>query len=274
MGQTLFHGTGTINELIMRVNTPTEFLGQPGWKQILLSWLYDWQPQLVNYDRRWGGNGMIWLYLEFPALVGFAIYSFLRLRMKFYFFVLPFIIIFFAQPSAWWSRYTLFIIALGAISLAFFVEKLSHYSFLHRIVQICCFAFLTVGIGYFIHDLHPTSVLKTAIKLPSSQRTIANLVYPEYKIVDQLPADTNIAIWYDRFAYPFFGRHLEHHVYMLDEKTEQKFFMFLHGNNIDYLYTLVGANYDKWAQAHPEKFQMLDSLPNYHLFKLQKGVLP
>ncbi|HEV2088226.1 MAG TPA: hypothetical protein VGR21_07925, partial [Cryptosporangiaceae bacterium] len=111
-----FQGQGTVAELIMGGdNVPAELADQPPLTQIVQSWATDLFVHPFVYDQRLGGFGPQWLLLLVPA-IAVMVLGFLRDRVAYLLGLLvPFAVLLLLQPASWWSRYTIFVVGLGAV---------------------------------------------------------------------------------------------------------------------------------------------------------------
>ena len=264
-GHTIFAGWGTVQQVVVTPQTPQQLLGQPLWKQLARSWRNEPPLYSVQYatDQRLGGLGPQWLFLELPALALFAAYAVWRRRDLFLALVLPFVLILLVQPAAWWSRYTLFIVAPGIVALLYFMDRAS-WRMARRLAQmaIVMVAMFSVYHSTFQGPLAPAAVASVAA-MPSRTRTIGSVWYPEYHWLDTIPAGARIGtIGYDDarpFTYPLFGRTLQHVVVAVQVSNENDFLDVLRQQRVDYLFTTAGSTYAQWAEANASQFYLIDT---------------
>jgi hypothetical protein len=254
MGTEIFSGKGTVNDLIMVSNTPQEYAGLSWWKQVWLSWISDTTLQSFWFDQRFGGYGLQWLYIMFPAAIAFSIYSFVYYKKAFICFVLPFVLIFIIQPSNWWTRYTLFFVALGAISLVFLLE---HIKKRWLIMGIKGFTLLFVIISVFFSMNHrfPFTAEKVtkALELEPKDRTIGQLRDPDFLWVDKINSGSKIGT-NDHYIYPFFRMDFKNEVQVYHQKDKKTFISAIIKGKPDYFVTQKDEKYAKWADQEPSMF--------------------
>ena len=266
-GHVIFAGWGSVQDLIMTPNTPKELLGHPAWQQILLSWFSD-PPARAGYyiyDQRMGGFGVQWLYLELPALLLVSAYALWKRRDLFLTLVLPLVVIFLVQPANWWSRYTVFIVAPGAIALALVVERLPR-QWIRTLVQAASVLAVLVSILFSTTQgfLAPSQA-EQALQLGSGQRTIGALWLAQYAWVDSVPAGSHIGFtgyttdyWN---VYPLFGTHLQNQVIMMQDASASDFLTQVRHDQIDFVMVGAGSAYLKWVTSEPSRFQLLYTSP-------------
>ncbi len=269
LGHVLFagDGNGSVNERIMVPNTPPELLNKPLWRQMKYAWLQE--PSEASYDQRIGGFGKHWPYLLVPSTLLFIGYTLIWKRFVFLALCLPMLIIFLVQPSAWWPRYTLFIVALGAIALAWLMEKIRPLS-LKLALQALLIVFVMQSLQSYHQHQTDWGLLRQAWNLPSKDRTVGNLLMPEYRFVDKLPPGTHIAIHFDRFVYPFFGATFQNKVTMMNLELEEGAFLAkIRQSKPDYLFSVIGYESDVFAQKHPKQFRMVEQFDRYRLYQVE-----
>lgn len=115
---TLFEGDAPVSSVIVNQIPPTLADDTNGAVRAIQSWLSE--PTYYGYDQRLGGLGLVFTYLMVPALVLGAVEMWQRSRLFVLVFVLPLTLTIVLQPAVWWARYTLWLVAPGAVALAFF----------------------------------------------------------------------------------------------------------------------------------------------------------
>lgn len=265
LGYPLFPGQGTVHDMIMVPNTPPELLGLPWWEQIWLAWMQPVQP--VVYSQHLGGFGLQWPVFLFPALVLFTVLAAWKRQRAFLFLCLPLIVIFVTQPAAWWSRYTISFVALGAASFVLLSEKLKRWAAV--LLQGALVAVVAVSV-FYQHQAYSPELLQQAASLPREERTFGRLFNPDYAFIDKVPDGTRFAIKFGDFAYPFFGNRFQHTVYQLRMQSENEFWQFLDEKRIDYVFTVKNTPYDMWAQSRPQECVPEGTMERYRLYRIDR----
>lgn len=116
-----FPGQGAVNELLGS-NAPPEITELSPLTQIGRSWVEDLYPHSFVYDQRLGGLGPQWILLLFPATV-VMVFGFLRDRLIYLLgLLLPFVLLVMLRPDPWLSRYTIYLVGLGAVCYVLAVD--------------------------------------------------------------------------------------------------------------------------------------------------------
>jgi hypothetical protein len=100
-------------------NTTPELRGRPVYERILKEWFqrWGWREDFFWSDTRVGGLGYFWPAACLPAILGFPLYLIYKRRWDTLGIFLPVLAVtgtaFLIQPVNWWSRFTVWIYALG-----------------------------------------------------------------------------------------------------------------------------------------------------------------
>lgn len=266
LGHSLFPGLGPVHEMIMLPNTPPELRGKVWWHQIFLSW---WnEPIRYRYDQGMGGFGPQWTFIEFPALLIFIVHA-IRQRRDLLLLTLPLVLAFLIQPANWWSRYTITIVAVGAIALVYLLDRLKSRGTRAALWGLTSLTVLVSMYYSLPHLILPPRVAFEAAKLSADERTIGNLFFKEFRWVDMLQPGARIAFTGTHpFTYPLFGSKLQHEVIPLETPYEEEFMRLLHASSPSHLFTRVDTDYDRWAQQRPGIFRTVDTVSNFRAYKL------
>lgn len=265
----LFPGFGTIQQLIMRPNTPASILGLPPWKQIWLVWTGI--PTYFSYDMVIGAFGPQWILLEFPALAAFTGYTLYRDRRTFILFAAPLWIIFCLQPANWWGRYTMFMVAFGAIALAYMLERfdvrgLRFAGYLLALTLVVTTYVVGGTLSLEQGPLTGYSGTRTisqdfllSLRLPPFERTTGRIFLPQYAWIDQLTQPTVIGFTnLVAYPYPLFGRHAQNTVLSILVKNTRAFDREIVRDHIQYLMTTNQSPQYASAIKDPQLFRVYD----------------
>lgn len=276
LGITVWPGQGSIDELIMQANTPPSFLGLPTWKQLGLSWLES--PVPYSFDQRIGGLGPQWLWLEFPALLLTIGWAVVRRKPRLLWLLLPLALLFMVQPSNWWSRYTIFIVAAGAVSVAYLESSLprSHAPVLRAYTLALVVVSLTLS---FTHNYYPLTEVRRFLALPPSQRTFFQLDYHrkpwgrEMAWVETIPAGSKIAMTEARFPYLLFGPKLDNQVQVLVASSPHEMLRHLRDSGAQFFFTSQASQYHLWAKKWPQVVVRCYAANDFITYAVDRGRL-
>lgn len=275
-GHVVFSGIGTVDKLIMVPNTPGPLRDLPWWRQVWVSWTTI--PTYYAYDMQLGGYGLQWLIAEWPALMAFCVHGLWRRRGLLLRTVLPLLTIFMLEPANWWARYTLFMIALGAWAFAYMVS-MNRRAWLRKVLSgmllavICGSYALGAGLFFLFHkrdsNLMVQAIFRT-LHTPPQDRTVGQVVFPEYAWVDQLTAPTTIGCT-DQipFVYALFGRGARNDVLRVHGDSANTLIRQVKAYHVQFLMTEKDEMYDRWAAVHPEAFQLYRSEGKYDVYQVQ-----
>jgi hypothetical protein len=261
------------------VNTPPEFVRDlPRPLRALGSWVRI--SRIVTYDQRLGGLGPAWLFLELPALVAFTVYCAARRRFLLWNFLLPIFAITALTPSNWWARFTVLIVAPGAVALAFFVERIRRrwvVVTLEGVTIVLVVAGLVQSSKRYAvlsHSFSVANVVSDARK-PATDRTFGKLVLPEYEWVDHTPRDARIGVVPGdvphRFISPLYGRDFRNDVIGLSRRdfTAQSLVPALRRARIDYLVTRKSSARDAVAREESSALDLVSSAGGMRVYRVR-----
>lgn len=264
-GHTLFRGTGQVGDLIMLPNTPQDFLSRPWYRNVWTSWQETNAPYV--YDQLIGGFGPQWLYLEFPALsVGTLIACGKRLKPLLTLWI-PLEVLFILQPANWWSRYTIFFVAAGAIAVPWLEQNLP--SWLAQPLRLAALSLVLVSlVGSFTHKYFTPEVVVRFWSLPPEKRTFAQLRPwgDELAWVDEVPPGSYIGYTRTSFPYLLYGHHLRNRVFRITDEDRDLFYQQLERWRLQYLLITRDSPAEEWLKNNPAGFKLYFQYGDYLVF--------
>ena len=266
LGKDIFPGIMDMKNSIMIPNTPPELLDKSFFERIWIAWKSE--PQIYILDQRLGGFGPQWLFLEFPALILLSIYTIIKNRKLFFYVILPFLLIFVLQTTNWWSRYTIFFVAIGSISLAFILELIKQ-RYVKYILQFTCFVLILFSMFFSSTQTYfsPNLIIDT-MKLDPSERTLGNVFDKRFGWIDKLDGANTIGYTKDvLYIYGVFGNRLQNIPISLEEMDKLGFLGTIKDKQIDYIFTTDNDAAFQWAQE--ENYELIDSTFNGRVFKVR-----
>jgi hypothetical protein len=245
----------------------------------LASWA--WLPLGFTYDQRRDGFGATWLFFELPALVIFSIYCARRRRLLLVDFVVPFLLIFILTPSNWWTRYTVLIVAPGAVALVFLVERIRRRS-VALVLQAAVIVTVVAGCALSSkRSMVSAPITADAIASraldPRSERTLGKLVLPEYAWTDAVPEHSRVGVYPadvpNGFAYALFGTDFHNQVIPLSRRslTPDSLVRTLNGSRIDYFVTRRGSTRDKVARENSGVMELVSDVGEVRVYRVSPG---
>ncbi|MBC7325927.1 MAG: hypothetical protein H5T99_11550, partial [Moorella sp. (in: Bacteria)] len=185
--------------------------------------------------------------------------------------LLPLVLLFWLQPARWWTRYTIFIVAAGALSLAYQEERLPR--FWARPLRTATLALVLISLaGSLTHGYFTPRMVGRFLALPLAERTFFKLTPwgDELAWVEQLPPGSRIAFTETAFPYLLFGPRLANRVTCLIAPSETDMLAQLRINDNQYFFTTTTSAYYRWAQNNPQILQPFFTYGDYVTFKVLK----
>ena len=245
---------------------PAAIAHDPAWLQVLRSWGHDLlrvrtlEPYL--YDQRLGGLGVQWplMLVLLVGLVIRAVRDRSRLLLEF---VAALSLIWLVDPYRWWSRFTIYLAALGAIGVAVWTSRAIGPLWRRLIAGVTLIAvlfsfYLTTAqlpLGYG-RQLSFSQVIGLAGQT-RSQVTIGRSVCGSFAWVDQVPRNASIGMdpRYTGFIFPLYGRDISHPVVPLWASNRQQFLA--KARTLDYIVLPVADSDRTWADGDPRALHLI-----------------
>lgn len=266
-GLTIFNGLGTVDGLIMMHNTPREYIKSSNLTNIISSWLE--KEPYYSVDIRKAGFGALWMIVEVPSII-FTTYIAVKKRIKPLMIFLSFFILFFlTQPANWWTRYTVFIIALGTISTVYLLDHLNIFT---KVVLSILIAGLSVYTTFSTLSYLGMNDISYALSRPTNERTIGGTFYSDFLWVDKVSKDKRIGYAPMTFVYPLFSPKLDNKVYMIDADIKDKWFEKIDEKRIEYITFLKNYMYYKdWIKSYPGHIEKIYDGRTLEVYKIDRN---
>jgi hypothetical protein len=281
LGRELFRGTATVNDYLTEPPDGNRF-----WLlQVGRSWYADLAFFLrggYTYEERTGGLGPVWSWLGSPLLALGAVVAIRRRPSVVVNVLLPLALLFALLPYRWWSRFTIFLSALGVIAVVAVIEHLGP-SLARRALVAATVVLAAAGAALATWRLDPAGhgrVLTAADVVglalhPSRPRSLGSLFFPEYRWLDEVPRRATIGVELDapsiRFPYALFGSRLERKVVLFEDGGTAHVDGRLRGPGPVYLAVEAGGAFDRWARRRPLEYTPFFSDRGVRVFRRAPG---
>jgi hypothetical protein len=122
------------------------------------------------YDSRLSGFGPLWTILLLPSMVFAFIISAIKKRYNWLFICILLIITFAVHPRNWTTRYTIFMVSLGALSYGFVID---YFYKKDRVISIIALALASYTFVTVNSPCVMPSRIREFMNLPARERTLA-----------------------------------------------------------------------------------------------------
>ena len=233
--------------------------------EIARSWYHDlvfWTRRDYSYETRDGGLGPLWGWVGWWASVFLAVWRVRARRWSALIVLAPLAVIFAVEPYRWWSRFTIYLAAVGAIGAVIVLERLAPGR-LRRVLTAAVVVLTLAGTAratWWLEpagraaDLDMAQIVRVAFQSPQP-RSVGSLFFPEYRWLDGVPRHATIGVETNaisiRFLYPLFGSHLDRHVVQFLSATPEHVDERLRGPGQAYLFVEADGRYAHWAARQP-----------------------
>jgi hypothetical protein len=273
----VFSGSITAASL-ERSSLPPTLVGNPVWLQVIRSWGHDLirvgSLEPYSYDERLGGLGTQWPMML--CLLALTLFSCFRRR---WWLRLEFIgtlgLVWLLEPYHWWSRFTIYLAALGAAAVAIWTSE-TVVPVLRRTVEGATLA--TVAISLYLvtaelplgygRELSLAQVIALSTK-SRDQDTVGRIVCPSFRWVDQIPQAASIGIdpRYPTLIYALFGRNLSHPVRPVWASTRTAFLG--QARRVNYIMLPDRDVERRWADSLPKVFRRVYIDAEMRVYRVQ-----
>jgi hypothetical protein len=223
--------------------------------------------------------GPVGSWLGWPALTAAAGLELARRRDLAVVVLVPVLLAFALLPYRWWSRFTIYLAALGAIAIVLVLERFLGGRL--RALAVVAVSALALAGGAlatwrldpagFGNKLSAVDVVSLAVH-PSRPRTTGTLFFREFAWLEDVPPNATIAVELNapsiRFLYPLFGAHLERRVVLLLPGDERRIEARVGSASSAYLFVQQGGAFARWARAHPRRFRPLSIVRSTEVFRV------
>ena len=267
-GLTIFNGLGTVDSLIMTHNTPREYIKMSNLANIFSSWIET--ESYYSVDIRKAGLGALWMVVEVPSII-FTAYLSVKKRDKFLIvLLLIFTLLFMIQPANWWTRYTIFIVALGTIATVYLLE---HFKTFTKVIVSILIVGLSVYTAFITLSFLGLNDITYALEKSPNARTIGATFYSDFLWVDGVPKGKRIGYAPMTFVYPLFSAELDNKVYMMDADTKEKWFEKIDDKRIDYITFLKNyMDYKDWIKSYPGHIEKVYNGRTLDVYRIDRNL--
>jgi hypothetical protein len=214
-GQTLFPGLFGVGEMLTPGLTPA----LQNWPRGLLKLFFWLEPTaLYTYDALDGGLGPLWVVLGVPAVVYLLLTGWRDRRPAWVVALVGMGGLCLAQPNIWVPRYSLFLLGLGGLAVAWVLHRAAPWT--RRLVQVL----LVVGVLWTVWTVGPLeltapSQVEAYACMPATLRPFTTVAdAPAYRWLEgNIPSGSAIVYGYGLdFGAPLWANDLEHRVFHVD----------------------------------------------------------
>lgn len=253
-GITIFRGIGTAKQIIFDPNLLPQMKGMGYFKQIYFSWYENFSfLKGYSYDTRVGGFGAIWYIVAMPAVLVFILKSIIDKKWVNIFFAISTVILFLVSSENWWSRYVIFITALGYVAISYIMQNIKFTRIVVPvIIVLVAFSFAVSIKGYLPVNISSREIFNELRETPILDRSsyMANPFYGNDMSFLKGVRNKNIAYFLHAYIYPLYGEGLSNDLFYLGNiKNEASFKKYIEKNRVDYAMVSIGSIYDKWLKS-------------------------
>ncbi len=213
----------------------------------------DWYGCFYNYDTNYAGLGPVWFVLLLPATF-LAIY--LAVKKRNYLFLgisAIFAGLFLIYPANYYSRYTMFIVGIGTISLSYVLTHTrKNFTVVVKFLSLLLVLYV-IGTN-FVFCNYPPQAIKSQLQNVSEDggrgEVYNTTIGPAYVFLEKRVQKDEV-IAYDSkpfFIYPLWRSDFSNKVIYISANDEAEWFHGLKDNNVRYILTNKNSKENDWAK--------------------------
>jgi len=254
--------------------------------------LYVWLEKVryYLYDSRFSGFGPIWFILSLPSIAFCLVRSMRRGRFGFLFVAMVVIITFVLYPRNWNTRYVIFVVGLGALSIGMMLEYFSD----KRVLKMITFSLVLYTALTSNSPAITPEQIKRFIHLPSSRRTIVEhdpfnihlQARQEYGYWDWIrhhikEGDVLAYTFEPLFMAPLWNGAYSNRVIYVKAESYGEWLKRLKVENVTHILVRTGSTEDEWIEDEvkhtsdyiwlggiKKRFSMVYSDENYRIYRV------
>lgn len=213
----------------------------------------DWFGCLYNYDTNYAGLGPIWFIILIPAAL-ISVYLAVKKRNAIYLAITAMIVALFAiYPINYYSRYTMFITAVGvfALSLTLTYIKIGAGNMVKFLAIVLAVSVIATN---FVLCNYPPQVVKAQFKsiLSGSKRGEIYSSFPgkAFVVIEDKVRPGDIVDYDSKpfFIYPLWTSNFSDHVIYVPAPNRTEWYKDVHNKSVDYVFTTLGSRENSWAK--------------------------
>jgi hypothetical protein len=213
----------------------------------------DWYGCLYNYDTNYAGLGPIWFIILIPAIILCLYYGFKKRNFKLLAVGASIIGLFVIYPTNYYSRYTMFIISLGIISLSIVLSSLNNKMVPFIKAFVVLIALSVLATNFVLCNFPPRTVteqLKSVLSGSERGAIYSNMPGKAFVFIEQTVKPKEVIV-YDSspyFIYPLWNPDFSNEVKYVPAQNVATWNQGLKDNKAKYVFTTIGSKENLWAK--------------------------
>ena len=270
-GLTIFHGM-TFQQLVANAIQSTS-LPNGCVQRLWFVWTEQkgWFGCLYNYDTNYAGLGPIWFIILIPAII-ISVYFAIKKRNAKYLAITATIFALFAiYPSNYYSRYTMFIVAVGVFALGIVLTNISKVT--ANLVKILAIILVisVIATNFNLCNFTPQVVRAQIKSLLAGTPKRGGAIYPitvgkAFVFIEER-VKPNEVIEYDSkpfFIYPLWRPDYKNIVIYFPANNEDTWYKEVANKHVKYVFTTLHSKENRWAK---DRMKVIYKDNTYEIFQ-------
>jgi len=228
---------GEVGKDSLETNIPLEYRNRSTIRNIFTTWRE--KTDFYCYDSGKGGFGAVWFTIGIPAVLLGLLSSIKNKNPPLASLIISGGVALMFIPLPWWPRFSLYVLGIGAICIAWWLNRLQKNYFLFIEIMI------VIGIIYntivsFDHLYYTPKIIKKTLFLPPKERIFSEIFNTghAYTFINKKTANNPSKIFYGAVDMPYllWGNDLRNRLYYFDPSDEKIWLKKILSNEINYLF--------------------------------------
>jgi hypothetical protein len=213
----------------------------------------DWFGCLYNYDTNYAGLGPIWFIILIPAII-VSVYFAIKKRNTLYLWVMATVVGLFAvYPANFYSRYTMFVTAIGIVALGIVLSSISKLTATFVKIATIVLVLSVIATNFVLCNFAPATVasqLRSVLSDSARGSVYANFPGEAYVFLEARVHPGEV-VAYDSnpfFIYPLWTPDFSDTVLYLPAADETVWYSQVATKHVRYVFTTLSSKENRWAK--------------------------
>jgi len=214
----------------------------------------DWFGCLYNYDTNYAGLGPIWFIILIPAII-VSVYFAVKQRNTLYLWVTASVAALFAvYPANFYSRYTMFVTAIGMFALGVVLTSISKLTESFVKIVTIVLVLSVIATNFVLCNYAPDTVsrqLRSVLAGSARGSVYANFPGPAYTFLEARIRPHEVVVYDSKpfFIYPLWTPDFSDRVIYISAATAGSWYEQLKTDRVRYIFTTLGSKENRWAMG-------------------------
>lgn len=252
-GITLFHGKNfqaSIDTALQATALPHGCI-----QRIWFVWTEqkDWFGCLYNYDTNYAGFGPIWFIILIPAIIVSVYFAFKKRNALYLWITASVVGLFAVYPANFYSRYTMFVTAIGVAALGIVLSNISKLTATFVKIATIVLVLSVIATNFVLCNYYPAAVdSQLRSVLSGSARGSVYAIFPgeAYVLLEERVHPGEVVAYSSKpyFIYPLWTPDFSDKVLYIPAANEAAWYSQVKAKRVRYVFTTLSSKENRWAK--------------------------